>query len=145
MRARSRASASQLKETSGPAAAPAGASDTLPREYAIAARGYDDVDAAITLINERPGAVLDEMLARVEAGDPISEALRRHSVFPPLLIRMVAMGERSGNLDSAHAKELHQLFFDLRKELGQTFVIVTHNEELAEMADRRLVMKDGVI
>ncbi|HPF90978.1 MAG TPA: lipoprotein-releasing system ATP-binding protein LolD, partial [Flavobacteriales bacterium] len=51
----------------------------------------------------------------------------------------------SGNLDSAHAKELHQLFFDLRKELGQTFVIVTHNEELAEMADRRLVMRDGVI
>ena len=43
------------------------------------------------------------------------------------------------------AKELHQLFFDLRTELGQTFVIVTHNEELAEMADRRLVMKDGVI
>jgi len=42
-------------------------------------------------------------------------------------------------------RELHQLFFDLRKELGQTFVIVTHNEELAEMADRRLVIRDGVI
>ncbi len=58
---------------------------------------------------------------------------------------VVLADEPSGNLDSAHAKELHQLFFDLRKELGQTFVIVTHNEELAEMADRRLVMKDGVI
>ncbi len=58
---------------------------------------------------------------------------------------MVLADEPSGNLDSAHAKELHQLFFDLRTELGQTFVIVTHNEELAEMADRRLVMKDGVI
>ncbi|MBX2972644.1 MAG: ABC transporter ATP-binding protein [Flavobacteriales bacterium] len=58
---------------------------------------------------------------------------------------VVMADEPSGNLDSAHAKELHQLFFDLRKELGQTFVIVTHNEELAEMADRRLVMKDGVI
>ncbi len=58
---------------------------------------------------------------------------------------VVLADEPSGNLDSAHAKELHQLFFDLRKELGQTFVIVTHNEELAEMADRRLVMKDGVV
>ena len=58
---------------------------------------------------------------------------------------VVLADEPSGNLDSAHAKELHQLFFDLRAELGQTFVIVTHNEELAEMADRRLVMRDGVI
>lgn len=58
---------------------------------------------------------------------------------------VVLADEPSGNLDSAHARELHQLFFELRKELGQTFVIVTHNEELAEMADRRLVMRDGVI
>ena len=58
---------------------------------------------------------------------------------------VVLADEPSGNLDSAHAKELHQLFFDLRKELGQTFVIVTHNEELADMADRRLVIRDGVI
>ncbi|MBP7407997.1 MAG: ABC transporter ATP-binding protein [Flavobacteriales bacterium] len=58
---------------------------------------------------------------------------------------VVLADEPSGNLDSAHAKELHQLFFELRKELGQTFVIVTHNEELADMADRKLVMRDGVI
>ncbi|MBL0126628.1 MAG: ABC transporter ATP-binding protein [Flavobacteriales bacterium] len=58
---------------------------------------------------------------------------------------VVLADEPSGNLDSAHAKELHQLFFELRKEIGQTFVIVTHNEELADMADRKLVMKDGVI
>ncbi|MBK7945897.1 MAG: ABC transporter ATP-binding protein [Flavobacteriales bacterium] len=58
---------------------------------------------------------------------------------------VVLADEPSGNLDSAHARELHQLFFDLRKEMGQTFVIVTHNEELANMADRKLVMKDGVI
>ena len=58
---------------------------------------------------------------------------------------VVLADEPSGNLDSAHARELHQLFFDLRKELGQTFVIVTHNEELADMADSKLVMKDGVI
>ncbi|MFN8350519.1 MAG: ABC transporter ATP-binding protein [Flavobacteriales bacterium] len=58
---------------------------------------------------------------------------------------VVLADEPSGNLDSAHARELHQLFFDLRKELGQTFVIVTHNEELANMADRKLTIKDGVI
>ncbi|MDH5604833.1 MAG: ABC transporter ATP-binding protein [Cyclobacteriaceae bacterium] len=53
--------------------------------------------------------------------------------------------EPSGNLDSANARDLHQLFFTLRDTLNQTFVIVTHNEELAEMADRRLEIKDGVI
>jgi|SRR4051812_43212872 lipoprotein-releasing system ATP-binding protein len=58
---------------------------------------------------------------------------------------VILADEPSGNLDSATAKELHQLFFSLRKEFNQTFVIVTHNEELANMADRKLVMKDGVI
>ena len=58
---------------------------------------------------------------------------------------VVLADEPSGNLDSAHARELHQLFFDLRKELGQTFVIVTHNDELAGMADRKLVMRDGMM
>ena len=53
--------------------------------------------------------------------------------------------EPSGNLDSESADNLHQLFFDLRKEFGQTFVIVTHNKELANMADRKLVMVDGLI
>jgi len=53
--------------------------------------------------------------------------------------------EPSGNLDSTAAKKLHELFFQLRDTFGQTFVLVTHNEELAAMADRKLVMKDGVI
>ena len=53
--------------------------------------------------------------------------------------------EPSGNLDTASAENLHQLFFKLRDEFGQTFVIVTHNEELADMADRKLVMVDGQI
>jgi lipoprotein-releasing system ATP-binding protein len=53
--------------------------------------------------------------------------------------------EPSGNLDSESADNLHQLFFKLRQQFGQTFVIVTHNEELAEMADRKLVMVDGLI
>ena len=53
--------------------------------------------------------------------------------------------EPSGNLDTASAENLHQLFFKLRDEFGQTFVIVTHNETFADMADRKLVMKDGLI
>jgi len=53
--------------------------------------------------------------------------------------------EPSGNLDTTSAENLHQLFFKLRDEFGQTFVIVTHNEELADMADRKLVIVDGQI
>ena len=53
--------------------------------------------------------------------------------------------EPTGNLDSANARELHQLFFDLRKQFNQTFLIVTHNEELAQLSDRVLHMKDGKI
>jgi lipoprotein-releasing system ATP-binding protein len=53
--------------------------------------------------------------------------------------------EPSGNLDTASAENLHQLFFKLRDEFGQTFVIVTHNEDLANMADRKLIMIDGMI
>lgn len=56
---------------------------------------------------------------------------------------IVFADEPSGNLDSKNAKELHELFFKLRDELNQTFVIVTHNEELADMADRKLTLKDG--
>lgn len=53
--------------------------------------------------------------------------------------------EPSGNLDSESAENLHNLFFELRDKFGQTFVIVTHNQKLADMADRKLVMKDGNI
>ncbi len=58
---------------------------------------------------------------------------------------IVFADEPTGNLDSAHARELHQLFFDLRKQFDQTFLIVTHNEELAAMSDRTLHMMDGKI
>lgn len=58
---------------------------------------------------------------------------------------IVMADEPTGNLDSANAKELHNLFIDLRKRFQQTFLIVTHNEELAQMSDRILHMKDGKI
>lgn len=57
--------------------------------------------------------------------------------------KVIFADEPSGNLDSVNASELHRLFFDLRRDFGQTFVIVTHNTQLAEMADRTLVMTDG--
>jgi lipoprotein-releasing system ATP-binding protein len=59
--------------------------------------------------------------------------------------KVIFADEPTGNLDSKNASELHQLFFDLRNEFGQTFVIVTHNNELAAMADRTIRMADGLL
>lgn len=59
--------------------------------------------------------------------------------------KVIFADEPSGNLDSQNSNELHKLFFQLRDEFKQTFVIVTHNESLANMADRKMVMKDGLI
>ena len=59
--------------------------------------------------------------------------------------KLVLADEPSGNLDTANARQLHQLFLDLRDEFGQTFVVVTHNTELARLADKTIEMKDGKI
>lgn len=59
--------------------------------------------------------------------------------------KIILADEPSGNLDSQNSQELHQLFFDLRDEFQQTFIIVTHNRELADMTDRKLQMSDGLI
>ena len=59
--------------------------------------------------------------------------------------KLILADEPSGNLDTENAHALHQLFFDLRTEFNQTFIIVTHNDDLANMADRKIVMKDGKI
>lgn len=80
--------------------------------------------------------------SELSGGEQQRVAVARALVNSPSII---FADEPSGNLDSANAKDLHELFFKLRKELSQTFVIVTHNEDLANMADRKLVMKDGVI
>jgi lipoprotein-releasing system ATP-binding protein len=80
--------------------------------------------------------------SELSGGEQQRVAVARALINDP---KVIFADEPSGNLDSKNATELHQLFFKLRDELKQTFVIVTHNNELAQMADRMLVMKDGRI
>ncbi len=80
--------------------------------------------------------------SELSGGEQQRVAVARALINKPAII---FADEPSGNLDTASAENLHQLFFKLRDEFGQTFVIVTHNEELANMADRKLVMTDGMI
>lgn len=85
---------------------------------------------------------LEHKPAELSGGEQQRVAVARALVNNPAVI---LADEPSGNLDSNTAKDLHNLFFTLRKEFNQTFVIVTHNEELANMADRKLVMRDGLM
>lgn len=80
--------------------------------------------------------------AEMSGGEQQRIAVARSLINNPAVI---FADEPSGNLDSESAENLHKLFFRLREEFGQTFVIVTHNEELADMADRKLTMVDGEI
>ena len=80
--------------------------------------------------------------AELSGGEQQRVAVARALINNPSII---FADEPSGNLDSESADTLHQLFFELRDKFGQTFVIVTHNENLANMADRKLVMVDGLI
>ncbi len=80
--------------------------------------------------------------SQLSGGEQQRVAVARALINQPSL---VLADEPSGNLDSESSRQLHKLFFDLRDKLGQTFVIVTHNEELADMADRKFSIKDGRI
>ena len=88
----------------------------------------------INRVNHKPN--------ELSGGEQQRVAVARALINNPAVI---LADEPSGNLDTATAKELHNLFFTLREKYNQTFVIVTHNEELANMADRKLVMRDGNI
>ncbi len=85
---------------------------------------------------------LDHLPSQLSGGEQQRVAVARALLNRPAV---VLADEPSGNLDSHNAEDLHRLFFTLRDELNQTFVIVTHNEHLAGMADRRLVMRDGLM
>ncbi|UYQ93589.1 ABC transporter ATP-binding protein [Chitinophaga horti] len=85
---------------------------------------------------------LDHRPNQLSGGEQQRVAVARALINNP---EVVMADEPTGNLDSHNARELHQLFFSLRDQFGQTFIIVTHNEELAPLSDRQLVMKDGRI
>jgi lipoprotein-releasing system ATP-binding protein len=85
---------------------------------------------------------LEHKPSELSGGEQQRVAVARALINNP---SVVFADEPSGNLDSANARELHKLFFHLRDTLSQTFVIATHNEELAMMADRKITMKDGQI
>ena len=82
----------------------------------------------------------DHKPSELSGGEQQRVAVARALINRPAV---VLADEPSGNLDSIHARELHELFFKLRDEFHQTFIIVTHNMELAEMSDRKILIKDG--
>ena len=110
----------------------------------IAGRDKDEAEKSALSLLEMLGLQdrITHKPSELSGGEQQRVAVARALINKPLVI---LADEPSGNLDSKSARELHELFFSLRKELGQTFVIVTHNNELADMADRKLVMKDGII
>ncbi len=85
---------------------------------------------------------IDHKPNELSGGEQQRVAVARALINKP---NVIFADEPSGNLDTASAKNLHELFFKLREEFHQTFVIVTHNTELANMTDRKLVMRDGKI
>lgn len=98
--------------------------------------------ARILLTDLGLGERLENKPNQLSGGEQQRVAVARALINDP---DIVFADEPSGNLDTANARDLHQLFFDLRKRSGQTFLIVTHNEELSKLSDRLLTMKDGKI
>lgn len=110
----------------------------------IAGRKKKEVEerAATLLHTLGVGHRIDNKPNALSGGEQQRVAVARALINNP---DIVFADEPTGNLDSANARELHQLFFELRQKFQQTFLIVTHNEELAQMSDRVLHMKDGRI
>lgn len=106
-------------------------------------RKKEVMDKAVALLQTLGlGHRIDNKPNALSGGEQQRVAVARALINKPDII---LADEPTGNLDSANARELHRLFFDLRKEFNQTFLIVTHNEELAQMSNRVLHMMDGKI
>lgn len=110
----------------------------------ISGRKDDEVRKKASSLLEMLGlsARMDHKPSELSGGEQQRAAVARALINSPDLI---LADEPSGNLDSKNAVDLHNLFFQLRKDLNQTFIIVTHNQDLSSMADRRVEIKDGVI
>lgn len=110
----------------------------------IAGTSKQAAEARATELLERLGLAdrLQHKPNQLSGGEQQRVAVARALVNNPALI---FADEPSGNLDSTNARELHELFVKLRSEFNQTFIIVTHNEDLAALSDRKVTMKDGLI
>ncbi len=110
----------------------------------IAGRKKSEVKEAATELLKKMGLEnrLTHRPSELSGGEQQRVAVARALINKPSI---VLADEPTGNLDSAHARELHQLFISLKNELGQSFLIVTHNEELAAQSDRVWTMRDGRI
>jgi lipoprotein-releasing system ATP-binding protein len=110
----------------------------------IAGRSKKEVEADAIVLLKRLGLEdrMENKPQQLSGGEQQRVAVARALINQPLI---VFADEPTGNLDSKNAKELHELFVSLRDDFKQTFLIVTHNEELATMSNRRLYMKDGQI
>ena len=116
-------------------------------EFVLKATGWKETSK----IKERISKVLDKVGMgnkgfkfphELSGGEQQRVAVARALINQP---KIIFADEPSGNLDSESAEQLHNLFFKLRDEFKQTFIIVTHNQDLANMADRKLTMVDGKI
>ena len=114
----------------------------IPAFIAHSSRKQSEVKAKEILDFLGLGDRLTHKPSQLSGGEQQRVAVARALINNP---DVILADEPSGNLDSVNARELHKMFFSLRDNFGQTFIIVTHNEELADMADRKITMRDGII